>query len=163
MPSGMKNCYDACGCMMLGIQHGCSLVLPSSASSSALSPGAGDFHQLPPVAKGREAAAARKFAFEAASWRQCIHHCAQLTKVFRQVQPCAHNTLIASSCVVTVSMYRSVACHGGTACVCVCVCMCVCVYVCVCVCSFQTMSTQYRYVLQSKMVTQSYSVWAIEF
>lgn len=45
---------------------------------------AGDFHQLPPVSKGREAAAARKFAFEAASWRQCIHHCAQLTKVFRQ-------------------------------------------------------------------------------
>ena len=47
--------------------------------------GAGDFHQLPPVAKGREAAAARKFAFEAASWRQCVRHCAQLTKVFRQV------------------------------------------------------------------------------
>ena len=46
---------------------------------------AGDFHQLPPVVKGREAAAARKFAFEAATWRQCVHHCAQLTKVFRQV------------------------------------------------------------------------------
>ena len=46
---------------------------------------AGDFHQLPPVAKGKEAAAARKFAFEAATWRQCVHHCAQLTKVFRQV------------------------------------------------------------------------------
>jgi len=46
---------------------------------------AGDFHQLPPVAKGREAAAARKFAFEAATWRHCVHHCAQLTKVFRQV------------------------------------------------------------------------------
>ncbi len=46
---------------------------------------AGDYHQLPPVAKGKEAAAARKFAFEAATWRQCVHHCAQLTKVFRQV------------------------------------------------------------------------------
>ena len=48
---------------------------------------AGDFHQLPPVAKGKEAAAARKFAFEAATWQQCVHHCAQLTKVFRQVSP----------------------------------------------------------------------------
>ncbi|DBA78175.1 hypothetical protein WJX79_002289 [Trebouxia sp. C0005] len=45
---------------------------------------AGDFHQLPPVAKGKEAAAARKFAFEAATWRLCVHHCAQLTRVFRQ-------------------------------------------------------------------------------
>ncbi|KAA6426372.1 MAG: ATP-dependent DNA helicase PIF1 [Trebouxia sp. A1-2] len=41
---------------------------------------AGDFHQLPPVAKGKEAAAARKFAFEAATWRLCVHHCAQLTR-----------------------------------------------------------------------------------
>ena len=70
-----------------------------SSSSSALSSGAGDFHQLPPVAKGREAAAARKFAFEAASWRQSIHHCIQLTKVFRQVHPNARDTPMASDCV----------------------------------------------------------------
>lgn len=61
----------------------------------------GDFHQLPPVAKGREAAAARKFAFEAASWRQCIHHCAQLTKVFRQVYP----TLITTASAYVVYGY----------------------------------------------------------
>lgn len=47
---------------------------------------AGDFHQLPPVAKGKEAAADRKFAFEAATWRSCVDHCAQLTHVFRQVR-----------------------------------------------------------------------------
>ena len=49
---------------------------------------AGDFHQLPPVAKGKGAAAARKFAFEADSWRRCHLHCAQLTHVFRQVTLC---------------------------------------------------------------------------
>lgn len=63
---------------------------------------AGDFHQLPPVVKGREAAAARKFAFEAATWRQCVHHCAQLTKVFRQVSTSVFcsllNTLFGAAC-----------------------------------------------------------------
>ncbi|GAB4815472.1 hypothetical protein N2152v2_002518 [Parachlorella kessleri] len=45
----------------------------------------GDFHQLPPVAKGgREAEAARKFCFEAESWGRCIQACVQLTRVFRQ-------------------------------------------------------------------------------
>lgn len=67
-----------------------------------MSPWSGDFHQLPPVSKGREAAAARKFAFEAASWRQCIHHCAQLTKVFRQVS--LNDTSPASTHVDTLRM-----------------------------------------------------------
>ena len=44
----------------------------------------GDFHQLPPVAKGA-AAAGRRFAFEAASWRRCVDACFQLTTVYRQV------------------------------------------------------------------------------
>ena len=44
----------------------------------------GDFHQLPPVAKGA-AAANRRFAFEAASWSRCVDVCYQLTTVHRQV------------------------------------------------------------------------------
>ena len=47
---------------------------------------AGDFHQLPPVAKGREAQALRKFCFQAASWRDCGLSCHQLKHVFRQVR-----------------------------------------------------------------------------
>ncbi len=46
----------------------------------------GDFHQLPPVAKGA-AAASRRFAFEAASWSRCVDACYQLTTVYRQVLP----------------------------------------------------------------------------
>ena len=65
----------------------------------------GDFHQLPPVAKGKEAAAARKFAFQAATWRQCIHHCSQLTKVFRQVDPCAYFSHAGSSSSSSMSHY----------------------------------------------------------
>ena len=45
---------------------------------------AGDFHQLPPVAKGPAAAGQRKFCFEAAAWKSCMQHCLQLTQVFRQ-------------------------------------------------------------------------------
>ena len=48
---------------------------------------AGDFHQLPPVAKGREAAATRKFCFQAACWPRCISACVQLRTVFRQASP----------------------------------------------------------------------------
>ncbi|PSC73053.1 ATP-dependent DNA helicase PIF1 [Micractinium conductrix] len=44
----------------------------------------GDFHQLPPVAKGREGAAQRKFCFEAESWARCIPESCFLSKVFRQ-------------------------------------------------------------------------------
>ncbi|KAK9905728.1 hypothetical protein WJX75_005308 [Coccomyxa subellipsoidea] len=44
----------------------------------------GDFHQLPPVAKGRQAMAERKFAFEADCWESCISACMLLTKVYRQ-------------------------------------------------------------------------------
>jgi ATP-dependent DNA helicase PIF1 len=39
----------------------------------------GDFFQLPPVAKG-----AVKFAFQAATWKECIDHTFNLTRVFRQ-------------------------------------------------------------------------------
>ena len=46
----------------------------------------GDFHQLPPVAKGA-AAAGRRFAFEAAAWRRCVDASFQLTTVYRQVWP----------------------------------------------------------------------------
>lgn len=45
---------------------------------------AGDFHQLPPVAK-REAADARAFAFEAACWASCVDASLRLTRVYRQV------------------------------------------------------------------------------
>ncbi|KAL4434118.1 hypothetical protein ABPG75_000559 [Micractinium tetrahymenae] len=41
----------------------------------------GDFHQLPPVAKGESQ---RKFCFEAESWGRCIAECCFLSKVFRQ-------------------------------------------------------------------------------
>ncbi|EIE23816.1 hypothetical protein COCSUDRAFT_83691 [Coccomyxa subellipsoidea C-169] len=44
----------------------------------------GDFHQLPPVAKGRQATAERRFAFEADCWDTCISTCLLLTKVYRQ-------------------------------------------------------------------------------
>lgn len=44
----------------------------------------GDFFQLPPVAKGREGMAARRFLFEAASWGRCVQRVAVLTRVFRQ-------------------------------------------------------------------------------
>ncbi|CAL8472054.1 g11596 [Coccomyxa elongata] len=44
----------------------------------------GDFHQLPPVAKGRQAMAARRFAFEAHCWDSCVSTCMLLTKVYRQ-------------------------------------------------------------------------------
>ncbi|PRW58054.1 ATP-dependent DNA helicase PIF1 [Chlorella sorokiniana] len=44
----------------------------------------GDFHQLPPVAKGKDAASQRKFCFEAESWARCVHECCFLSKVFRQ-------------------------------------------------------------------------------
>lgn len=40
----------------------------------------GDFFQLPPVTKG----ASPNFAFEAKSWRECIHNTVNLTQVFRQ-------------------------------------------------------------------------------
>ncbi|OJD28986.1 mitochondrial dna helicase [Diplodia corticola] len=44
---------------------------------------AGDFFQLPPVAKGQEA----QFAFEAKSWARTIEHTIGLTHVFRQKDP----------------------------------------------------------------------------
>ncbi|CAL5220858.1 g2943 [Coccomyxa viridis] len=44
----------------------------------------GDFHQLPPVAKGAAAMAARRFAFESECWASCVSSCMQLKKVFRQ-------------------------------------------------------------------------------
>eukprot|EP00887_Chlorella_sp_A99_P003493 scaffold7.g3493.t1 len=40
----------------------------------------GDFHQLPPVAKGRDAAAARRFAFEAGAWARCVDACLLLNR-----------------------------------------------------------------------------------
>lgn len=46
---------------------------------------AGDFHQLPPVAKGAAMLAVRRFAFEADCWSSCISACMILRKVFRQV------------------------------------------------------------------------------
>ena len=46
---------------------------------------AGDFHQLPPVAKGATMLAVRRFAFEADCWSSCISACMILRKVFRQV------------------------------------------------------------------------------
>lgn len=46
---------------------------------------AGDFHQLPPVAKGPDGAAARRFAFEAAAWSKCVEVSLQLVTVHRQV------------------------------------------------------------------------------
>lgn len=48
----------------------------------------GDFHQLPPVTSGQGAAQAqaRRFCFEAAAWKACVHHCLELTQVFRQVK-----------------------------------------------------------------------------
>ena len=47
----------------------------------------GDFHQLPPVTtRGQGAAQARRFCFEAALWKACVHHCLELTQVFRQVK-----------------------------------------------------------------------------
>lgn len=45
----------------------------------------GDFHQLPPVGKGKEGAAARRFCFEGEAWGRCIADCCILSKVFRQV------------------------------------------------------------------------------
>ena len=42
---------------------------------------AGDFHQLPPVAK---TGSVRRFCFEAESWNRCIDSCVELTQVFRQ-------------------------------------------------------------------------------
>lgn len=44
----------------------------------------GDFFQLPPVTKG----ANPNFAFEAKSWRECIHSTVNLTQVFRQKDTC---------------------------------------------------------------------------
>ncbi len=44
----------------------------------------GDFHQLPPVAKGREGMAARRFLFEASCWGRCVEKVVVLTRVFRQ-------------------------------------------------------------------------------
>ena len=48
----------------------------------------GDFHQLPPVTRGQGAAQAqaRRFCFESAAWKACVHHCLELTQVFRQVK-----------------------------------------------------------------------------
>lgn len=48
----------------------------------------GDFHQLPPVGKGREGAAARRFCFEADAWGRCVQQSCFLSKVFRQVGCC---------------------------------------------------------------------------
>ena len=50
---------------------------------------AGDFHQLPPVAKGPAGSAARRFAFESAAWRKCVEASLQLTTVYRQVRQIA--------------------------------------------------------------------------
>ncbi|KAL4856085.1 ATP-dependent DNA helicase PIF1 [Chlorella vulgaris] len=44
----------------------------------------GDFHQLPPVCKGREGATQRRFCFEGEAWGRCIHDSCFLSKVFRQ-------------------------------------------------------------------------------
>jgi ATP-dependent DNA helicase PIF1 len=46
----------------------------------------GDFHQLPPVARGGDA---RRFCFEGEAWGRCIQDCCILTKVFRQVSSLA--------------------------------------------------------------------------
>ena len=46
--------------------------------------------QLPPVGKGREGAAARRFCFEAQSWGRCVQESLSLTKVFRQVRVWRH-------------------------------------------------------------------------
>lgn len=50
----------------------------------------GDFHQLPPVVKGREAEANRRFCFESCAWTSCIDHCLELTEVYRQVRVAPH-------------------------------------------------------------------------
>ncbi|KAK9823557.1 hypothetical protein WJX72_003730 [[Myrmecia] bisecta] len=45
---------------------------------------AGDFHQLPPVTKGKEGMAARRFCFESPAWWKCVNASLQLHRVFRQ-------------------------------------------------------------------------------
>lgn len=69
----------------------------------------GDFFQLPPVSKGDPF-----FAFESASWKQCIEHTVNLTKVFRQkddqfisiLNQLRHGTLSPGACETFKSLSR---------------------------------------------------------
>lgn len=44
----------------------------------------GDFFQLPPVSRGNAGGDDAKFCFESPRWALCVHHCIELTKVYRQ-------------------------------------------------------------------------------